>query len=517
MSRIIRVFDTTLRDGEQSPGASMTLDEKLRVARQLARLRVDIIEAGFPIASDGDFESVRRVAQEVKGPVICGLARAGEKDIRRAAEALQPAAKRRIHTFIATSPIHMEKKLQKRPEEVLRLAVEAVKLARTFTDDVEFSAEDAGRSEPGFLREIVAAVVEAGATTVNIPDTVGYTLPHQFGELIASLLEAVPTLRQQTVSVHCHDDLGLAAANSLAGVLNGADQIECTLNGIGERAGNAALEEVVMAIRTRKDLFAGCTTNVHTPEIYPASRLLSGTIGFPVPPNKAVVGANAFAHESGIHQHGVIMDSRTYEVMHAQDVGWTTARLVLGKHSGRHAFRKRLQELDFALTEEQVDRAFSLFKRLADRKKEIFDEDLVALVEDEVLTLPQTYTLKYFHTVSGNETIPTATVILLKDGEALQDAACGDGPVDAACNAIDRITGIECDLGGFTLRAVTGGKDALGEVLVSVRSGRETVQGRGASTDVIEASVLAYLHAVNKLVHRRQNGSAAPVSPRADY
>jgi len=516
MTRIVRIFDTTLRDGEQSPGASMTLDEKLRIARQLARLKVDVIEAGFPIASDGDFESVRRIAQEVSGPVICGLARANEMDIRRAAEALEPAARRRIHTFIATSPIHMEKKLQKSPGEVLRLAVEAVRLARSFTDDVEFSAEDAGRSDPVFLHEIVAAVLEAGATTVNIPDTVGYTLPHQFGELVAGIFAAVPAMARNTLSVHCHDDLGLAVANSLAGVLNGANQVECTLNGIGERAGNAALEEVVMALRTRKDTF-GCSTGILTPEIYPSSRLLSSIIGFPVPPNKAIVGANAFAHESGIHQHGVIMDSRTYEVMRAQDVGWSTARLILGKHSGRHAFRKRLQELNYNLTEEQLDKAFGLFKRMADRKKEIFDEDLVAIVEDEVLTLPQTYTLKYFHTVSGNETIPSATLILEKEGTLLQDAACGDGPVDAACNAIDRITGVDCDLVGFTLRAVTGGKDALGEVLVSVRSGNDTAQGRGASTDVIEASVLSYLHAVNKIIHRRRLGSTRPSSPPVDF
>jgi 2-isopropylmalate synthase len=516
MTRVVTIFDTTLRDGEQSPGASMTLEEKLRIARQLARLKVDVIEAGFPVASDGDFEAVRRIAQEIAGPVICGLARTHEKDIRRAAEALQPAAKRRIHTFIATSPIHMEKKLQKKPDEVLRLAVESVKRCREFTDDVEFSPEDAGRSEPAFLYEIVAAVLEAGATTVNIPDTVGYTLPHQFGELVAGIFAHVPAMKQNTLSVHCHNDLGLAVANSLAGVLNGANQIECTINGIGERAGNAALEEVVMAIRTRKDLFQ-CVTGVQTTELCPASRLLSTVIGFPVPPNKAIVGSNAFAHESGIHQHGVIMDSRTYEIMHAQDVGLSTARLVLGKHSGRHAFRKRLEELNLRLSDEQLDKAFTLFKRLADRKKEVFDEDLLALVEDEVPQQPETYALKYFHTVSGNDTIPTATIILEKDGQAHQDAACGDGPVDAACNAIDRITGVECAIAGYSLRAVTGGKDAVGEVVITVRTGEQSAVGRGASTDVVEASVQAYLHAVNKLIHRLRNGSAPPPGSRLDY
>jgi 2-isopropylmalate synthase len=516
MTRVVKIFDTTLRDGEQSPGASMTLEEKLRIAQQLARLKVDIIEAGFPVASDGDFESVRRVAREVTGPVICGLARTHEKDIRRAAEALEPAGRRRIHTFIATSPIHMEKKLQKKPAEVLRIAVESVRLCREFTDDVEFSPEDAGRSESAFLYEIVAAALEAGATTINIPDTVGYTLPQQFGDLVAGIFANVPAMARNTLSVHCHNDLGLAVANSLAGVMSGANQVECTINGIGERAGNAALEEVVMAIRTRKDLFQ-CVTGIQTTELCPASRLLSTVIGFPVPPNKAIVGANAFAHESGIHQHGVIMDSRTYEIMHAQDVGLSTARLVLGKHSGRHAFRKRLEELNLHLTDEQVDKAFALFKRLADRKKEVFDEDLLALVEDEVPNAPQTYTLKYFHTVSGNVTIPTATIILEREGKPLQDAACGDGPVDAACNAIDRITGLDCEIAGYSLRAVTGGKDAVGEVVVTLRAGEQTAVGRGASTDVVEASVQAYLHAVNKLVQRRQAGAVKPPASRLDY
>jgi 2-isopropylmalate synthase len=506
MTRTVRIFDTTLRDGEQSPGASMTIEEKLRMARQLARLKVDIIEAGFPIASEGDFESVRAIAREIAGPVICGLARASEKDILRAAEAIQPAPRRRIHTFIATSPIHMEKKLRKKPAEVLKDAVAAVKLAKSFTDDVEFSPEDAGRSELAFLYDVVAAAIEAGATTINIPDTVGYTLPAQFGQLIADILTNVPAMRQQTLSVHCHNDLGLAAANSLAGVLNGANQIECTINGIGERAGNAALEEVVMAIRTRRDLFQ-CVTNINAAELFAASRLLIAIIGFPVPPNKAVVGANAFAHEAGIHQHGIIADTGTYEIMRAQDVGWTTSRLVLGKHSGRHAFRKRLEELNFRLSDADLDRAFEIFKRLADRKKEIFDDDLVAIIEDEIQSPPQTYLLKYFHTVSGNNTIPSATVILERDGKPVQDAACGDGPVDAACNAIDRITGIACDLVDYNLRAVTGGKDAVGEVVVTVRAQDQTAQGRGASTDVIEASIRAYLHAVNKLIHRRANGS----------
>jgi len=388
--------------------------------------------------------------------------------------------------------------------------------ARKYTDNIEFSAMDASRTDPEFICQLLKAVIDAGATTVNVPDTVGYAMPQQFGGLIDGVFKNVPNIDRAVVSIHCHNDLGLAVANSLESLRRGARQVECTINGIGERAGNAALEEVVMAIRTRKDLFQ-CVTGVQTTELCPSSRLLSTVIGFPVPPNKAIVGANAFAHESGIHQHGVIMDSRTYEIMHAQDVGLSTARLVLGKHSGRHAFRKRLEELNLHLTDEQVEKAFALFKRLADRKKEVFDEDLLALVEDEVPNAPQTYTLKYFHTVSGNVTIPTATIILEREGKPLQDAACGDGPVDAACNAIDRITGLDCEIAGYSLRAVTGGKDAVGEVVVTLRAGEQTAVGRGASTDVVEASVQAYLHAVNKLVQRRQAGTAKPPASRLDY
>ncbi|HHQ40718.1 MAG TPA: 2-isopropylmalate synthase, partial [Chromatiales bacterium] len=431
------IFDTTLRDGEQSPGASMTRDEKLRIAKALERMRVDVIEAGFPIASPGDFEAVRAVARAVKDSVVCGLARALDKDIDRAAEALREARAFRIHTFIATSPIHMERKLRMRPEEVLEQAVHAVRRARRHTDDVEFSPEDAGRSEIDFLCRVIEAVIEAGARTVNIPDTVGYNLPHQFGGLIRTLIERVPNSDKAVFSVHCHNDLGLAVANSLSAVLNGARQVECTINGLGERAGNAALEEVVMAVRTRQDVFP-CDTRIDTTQIVPTSRLVSGITGFPVQPNKAIVGANAFAHESGIHQDGVLKSRETYEIMRAEDVGWTANRIVLGKHSGRNAFRTRLRELGIELeSEEALNEAFARFKELADKKHEIYDEDLQALVTEASLEAEnERIRLVSLRVCSETGETPHAVVTLAVDGEERRGEADGSGPVDASFKAI---------------------------------------------------------------------------------
>lgn len=507
--RRVLIFDTTLRDGEQTPGVSLNVAEKVEIARQLARLGVDVIEAGFPIASPGDFAAVQAVAREVKGPVICGLARAVPADIERAWEALQDAARTpRIHTFIATSPIHMEHKLRKSPDEVLALAVEAVKLARRFTPDVEFSAEDATRSEPEFLAKVLAAVIEAGATTLNVPDTVGYTTPQEMAELLAYLKEHVPGIEGAVLSVHCHDDLGLAVANSMAAVAAGAGQVECTVNGLGERAGNAALEEVVMGLRTRSPFYRA-TTGITTELISRTSRLVATLTGVAVPPNKAVVGANAFAHESGIHQDGVLKARQTYEIMTPESVGLAQSRLVLGKLSGRHALRARLKELGYELDPAEFAKAYARFLEVADRKKEVSDQDLESLVEGEVLAATEVYQLDYLHVSSGNTTVPTATVRLTRDGAAFEEAACGDGPVDAAYRAIDRITGLTVNLTEYTIRAVTGGKDALGEVQVRVRDNGHRFAGRGSSTDIIEASVRAYLQAINKLLAARERGEAS--------
>ncbi|MDI3280721.1 MAG: 2-isopropylmalate synthase [Bacillota bacterium] len=506
VERQVRIFDTTLRDGEQTPGVSLNVEEKVEIARQLERLGVDVIEAGFPIASPGDFAAVQAVARQVRGPVIAGLARAVKGDIDRAWEAIREAERPRIHTFIATSPLHMERKLRKSPEEVLAMAVEAVRYARSLTPDVEFSAEDATRSEPEFLARVVAAAIEAGATTINIPDTVGYTLPAEFARLLTYLREAVPALAEVTLSVHCHNDLGLAVANSLAAVQAGANQIECTINGLGERAGNAALEEVVMALRTRSDLF-GVRTGIVTEQIYRTSRLVSSLTGVPVQPNKAIVGANAFAHESGIHQDGVLKDRRTYEIMTPESIGLPKSRLVLGKLSGRHALRQRLQELGYTLPEEEFQRTYEKFLALADRKAEVADEDLIALVEGEVVSVPATYELEYLHVASGNTTVPTATVRLRRGEERLEEAACGDGPVDAVYRAIDRLTGVHTRLTEYSLKAVTGGKDAVGEVTVRIQDDGQVFIGRGASTDIIEASARAYLHALNKLLYERSRGA----------
>ncbi len=495
------IFDTTLRDGEQSPGASMTSDEKVRIAKVLEKMRVDVIEAGFPAASPGDFDAVRTVASVIRDSTVCGLARAVQGDIERAAEAVKPAVARRIHTFIATSPIHMQEKLRMQPEQVLERAVWAVKFARQFTDDVEFSPEDAGRSEPDFLCRVVEAVIDAGASTVNIPDTVGYNVPGQFGELIRQIRERVPNSDRAVFSVHCHNDLGLAVANSLAAVLNGARQVECTVNGLGERAGNASLEEVVMTVRTRQDVFS-CDTRIDTTQIVPASRLVSGITGFPVQPNKAIVGANAFAHESGIHQDGVIKKRETYEIMRAEDVGWTANRMVLGKHSGRNAFKTRLQELgvDFK-TEEELNSAFARFKELADKKHEIFDEDLQALVTEEgVEHSNERFKLVTLSVCSQTGEIPQAKITLSVDGEERRSSAKGSGPVDACFKAIESVVESGSRLLLYSVSNITSGTDAQGEVTVRLEKGGRIVNGLGADTDIVIASAKSYLMALNKLL-----------------
>lgn len=495
------IFDTTLRDGEQSPGASMTREEKVRIAKALEKMRVDIIEAGFPAASTGDFESVQAVARSIKDSTVCALSRAIDSDIDRAGEALREAARGRIHTFIATSPIHMRDKLRMTPDQVVERAVAAVTRARKFTDDVEFSPEDAGRSELDFLCRVLEVVIAAGARTVNIPDTVGYNLPHQFGELIRQLRERVPNADKAVFSVHCHNDLGLAVANSLAAVLNGARQVECTINGLGERAGNAALEEIVMAVRTRQDLFP-CHTEIDTAQIVPTSRLVASITGFTVQPNKAIVGANAFAHESGIHQDGVLKRRETYEIMRAQDVGWSDNRMVLGKHSGRNAFRTRLKELgvDFG-SEEDLNEAFARFKALADKKHEIYDEDLQALVTEANLEAEnERIKLVYLRVCSETGEMPQANVTLQVDGEEKRHTALGGGPVDAAFKAIEGILQSGSDLQLYSVNAITSGTDSLGEVTVRVARGGRIVNGQGADTDIVIASARAYINALSKLL-----------------
>jgi 2-isopropylmalate synthase len=498
------IFDTTLRDGEQSPGASMTKDEKMRIAKQLERLRVDVIEAGFPASSNGDWEAVHAIAGAIKDSTVCGLARANEKDIERCGEAIRPAKSGRVHTFIATSPIHMQMKLRMTPDAVFDQAVKSVRLARAYTDDVEFSPEDAGRSEPDFLCRLLEAVIAAGATTVNIPDTVGYTVPWQFGALIASLRERVPNSDKAIWSVHCHNDLGLAVANSLASVMHGARQVECTINGLGERAGNASLEEIVMAVKTRKDVFP-CTTRIDTTQILAASKLVSGITGFPVQPNKAIVGANAFAHESGIHQDGVLKHRETYEIMRAEDVGWNANKLSLGKLSGRNAFKTKLAELGIDLgSDEAVNHAFVKFKELADKKGQVFDEDLQALVSDETLTPEQEhFRLISLKVVSETGATPNARVAMAAGDAQLHAETSGDGPVDAVFKAIERMAPSNAKLLLFSVNAITTGTDAQGEVTVRLERGGRIVNGNGADTDIIVASAKAYLNALNKL-HGKQ-------------
>jgi len=497
--RKILIFDTTLRDGEQSPGCSMNIAEKLEVARALAVLGVDIIEAGFPIASPGDFEAVKTIAGEIQGPAICGLARSLEKDIVQAAKAVKPAKRPRVHVFCATSEIHRVHKFKRAKEEILKMSVESVKLARSLVDDVEFSPEDASRTEPEYLAEVVAAVIDAGAGTVNIPDTVGYAMPAEFGDLIRYLRAHVPNIGKAVISVHCHNDLGMAVANSLAAVRAGAGQVECTINGIGERAGNAALEEIVMAIKTRSD-FLNFTTGINTKRIYPTSRLVASVTGQTIPRHKAVVGDNAFAHESGIHQHGVMAARETYEIMKPEDIGISASKLVLGKHSGRHAFKQRTEALGYKLTDEQIDKAFTKFKVLADKKKEVFDEDIAALIDEQIEQVQEVWTLGGVQTTAGSNAIPTATVTLIKEGRSYTDAAIGDGPVDAVYKAIGRITGLEPRLTDYALRALTSGTDAQGEVTIEVEHQGRRFRTRGVSTDIVESSARAYLAAVNRAI-----------------
>jgi 2-isopropylmalate synthase len=507
MENKVLIFDTTLRDGEQAPGASLSVAEKLEIAQQLAVLGVDIIEAGFPVSSPAQFEATKTIAEQVKGPTICGLARAHEADITSAGQALASTKKSRIHTFIATSPIHMKHKLNKTPAEVLKMAVAAVKLARTFTEDVEFSPEDACRSEMPFLIEILTAVIEAGATTLNIPDTVGYVLPYEYGQIIAQLVAGVPGINKTIISTHCHNDLGQAVANSLAGVRNGARQVECSVNGLGERAGNAALEEVVMTIHTRPDFFGKgrekpLATNINTKQIYKTSQLVSRLTGFVIQPNKAIVGANAFAHESGVHVDGVLKERKTYEIMTPETIGLAGSRMVLGRHTGRHGFIDRCKKLGYKLTKDEIETAYNRFLQVADKKKEVFDEDLVAIIDDEVRTIEHTFELEYMRVLIETGVSPKATVkIKTKDGvkEALAD---GDGPVDAAYNAIREAIGYSPTLESYSIRAVTSGKEALGEATVKIKTDSRTFTGRGISTDIIEASAKAYIDAINRMVGR---------------
>lgn len=517
--RII-IFDTTLRDGEQSPGATLNVDEKLTIARQLARLGVDIIEAGFPFASPGDFEAVQKIAQTVgveNGPTICGLARATKQDIQTAADALKPAVNGRIHTFIATSDIHLEYKLKKSRADVLAIVPEMVSYAKSFVEDVEFSPEDAGRSDPEFLYEVLEQAIAAGATTINIPDTVGYTTPTEFGNLIRGIKENVPNIDQAIISVHGHNDLGLAVANFLEAVKNGARQLECTINGIGERAGNAALEELVMALHVRRQFynpFLGRSpeseeplTNIDTRQIYKTSRLVSNLTGMLVQPNKAIVGANAFAHESGIHQDGVLKHKLTYEIMDAQSIGLNDNQIVLGKHSGRNAFRTRLRELGFELADQELNRAFLRFKELADKKKDVTDWDLEAIVNDEIQQAPELFRLEHVQVSCGDHACPTATVtIRTPSGEELMDAAIGTGPVDAVYKAINRVVDIPNELIEFSVQSVTAGIDAIGEVTIRLRHEDRIFSGHGANTDIIVASAQAYTNALNRLYASLQQG-----------
>ena len=501
-SNRVMIFDTTLRDGEQAPGCSMTLREKLRVAAALRDLRVDVIEAGFAAASPGDFESVQAIATDIKGPVVCSLARCHATDIERAWKAVQPAARPRVHVFIATSEIHRTFKLQMAKEEIIRRAVESVKHARSLCADVEFSAEDASRTEPAYLADVVAAVIEAGASTINVPDTLGYTVPDEYFSLFRYLKDHVRGIDAVTLSVHCHDDLGMAVANSLAAVSAGARQIECTINGIGERAGNCSLEEVVMALRTRAGHF-GIETAIDTRRLYPTSRLVSSITGMHVPRNKAVVGENAFAHESGIHQDGMLKHASTYEIMKPEDVGISRSSLVLGKHSGRHAFRERVQQLGFTLSDEELNHAFAEFKKLADRKKEMFDADIEALILSSDSEGAGPWQLDELHITAGTGTIAAGAVRMKHaDGRVIDEAAVGDGPVEAAFKALERATGVTLELQNFELRSVTTGEDAQGEVTVTVEHDGQSYRGLGVSTDIVQAGALAYLDVINRVCRR---------------
>jgi 2-isopropylmalate synthase len=499
MPRQIKIFDTTLRDGEQTPGVNLNIQEKLEIARQLVKLGVDVIEAGFAISSPGDFEAVKAVAENVKGVTVASLCRAVEKDIDRAWEAVQYSEKPRIHTFIATSDIHMKYKLKMTEEEVLERAVAMIKYSKKYCEDVEFSAEDASRTREDFLYRVIEAAIKAGATVVNIPDTVGYTTPIEFGKLIKNIKENVSNIHKAEISVHCHNDLGLAVANTLAAMVNGATQLESTVNGLGERAGNASIEEIVMGLNTRRDYY-DVTHNIDTTQIYRTSKLVSSLTGVNVQPNKAIVGANAFAHESGIHQHGVLSEKTTYEIMTPESVGLAQNRMVLGKLSGKHAFEDRLKEMGYTLPADEIQKAFEKFKSLADKKKVVLDGDIEALVEEKLSEVPEIYELDSFQISSGNKTIATATVSLKREIATITEAATGDGPVDAAFNAMERACGFRLQLEAYGLRAVTEGTDALGEVTVRVSKDRKIFVGRGVSTDIIEASVKAYLNAINRAI-----------------
>lgn len=500
----IFIFDTTLRDGEQSPGASMNISEKVRIAHQLEKLNVDVIEAGFPVSSRGDFEAVKAVAKEIKNIQVAALARANTKDIERAAEALKTAKHPCIHIFLATSDIHLKYKLKKSREEVLKMAAEAVKHARRYADSVEFSAEDASRSDLDFVCKVFASVIKAGATVLNFPDTVGYAVPDEFGQKIKYVMGHTPGIEKARLSVHCHNDLGLAVANSLAAIVHGARQVEVTINGIGERAGNAALEEVIMAIRTRADALK-VQTDIITEHICASSRLVTMITGIPVQPNKAIVGANAFAHEAGIHQDGVLKERTTYEIMNPCTIGLAKSSLVMGKHSGRHAFKQKLKELGYKLGEADIDRVFERFKDLADKKKTVFDDDIEALVTDEIFRGKDKYQLVYLGVVTGTEAVPTATVQIDIDGELQQEAEFGVGPIDATFNAITKITKVKAKLLRFSVNSITGGTDAQGEVTVRLEEDGQVVIGQGADADIIIASAKAYLNALNRLEYLKKN------------
>jgi 2-isopropylmalate synthase len=512
MDRVI-IFDTTLRDGEQSPGASMNTAEKLRLATQLEKLGVDAIEAGFPSASPGDFEAVQAISKKLTHVQVTGLARTSKEDIDKAWGAIKEAAKPRIHIFIAASDLHLEHKLRMSREQLMEAAVEAVRYAKGFTDNVEFSAEDASRADRDFLCRVFEAVIGAGANTVNIPDTVGYALPDEFGELIRYIGEHTPNIHKALISVHCHNDLGLATANTLAGLRSGARQAEVTINGIGERAGNTSLEEVVMGIHTRQDLL-GLATEIHTQEIYPTSRLVSLITGIVVQPNKAVVGANAFAHEAGIHQDGVLKNRMTYEIMEPETIGLSSNRLVLGKHSGRHAFKEKLVDLGYDLGKEDIDRLFGKFKELADKRKEMVDEDIEALVAEEILRIPDVYQLLYLNVVSGNLAVPTATVKLLVEGKEKLGAGFGVGPIDAAFNTVAKITGTRSRLVRFSVNSISGGMDAQGEVTVRLQENGLIALGKGTDPDIITASAKAYINGLNRLAYLGRNPSLAPEERR---
>ncbi|MCX8075726.1 MAG: 2-isopropylmalate synthase [Aquificaceae bacterium] len=501
----VYVFDTTLRDGEQAPGFSMTTEEKLQMALQLARLGVDVIEAGFAAASKGDFEAVNLIAREVRGPVVCSLARAVERDIELAGQALAPAERKRIHTFIATSEIHMKYKLRMSPEEVVERARRAVEFARRFTEDVEFSCEDATRSQRDFLYRVVETAIKAGATVINIPDTVGYTVPEEFAYLIDGIRNNVPNIDKAVISVHCHDDLGMAVANSLMAVKHGARQVECTINGIGERAGNASLEEIVMALKVRKDFFDGLYTGVNTKELYRTSRLLCRITGSFVQPNKAVVGDNAFAHESGIHQHGVLANPLTYEIMSPEDVGFPSTRIILGKHSGRHALKSRLKEMGFEFSESDLDRIFERFKALADKKKEVYEEDIEAILYEEFVRHEEEEPIKVLHyqVQTGDKLLPTATVVLSYKGEQRTASSTGNGPVDAIIKAIQKALNIEPELLDFSIKALTPNTDAQAESRLVIELDGIKASGRGADVDIIKASVNGFVDALNRALLRK--------------